>query len=146
MFEKLLSSAPQGSGQGKPSQWQQSLKEACEQLASAVDADLLYCRSPIYDPCDLALRSTICARSRRRKNVVLLLTTNGGSPEAAYRMARSLRRAYPAGKFTVIIDWHCKSAGTLLAIGAGEIVMSEFAELGPLDIQLQKPDELAELV
>ena len=35
---------------------------------------------------------------------------------------------------------HCKSAGTLLALGADEIIMSNLSELGPLDIQLPDRD------
>jgi len=36
----------------------------------------------------------------------------------------------------------CKSAGTLLAIGGDHIVMGDYGELGPLDVQLTKKDEL----
>jgi len=41
---------------------------------------------------------------------------------------------------------YCKSAGTLIALGADEIVMSDFGELGPLDIQLEQDDQLARTV
>jgi hypothetical protein len=36
----------------------------------------------------------------------------------------------------------CKSAGTLLLLGANEFAFSEHGELGPLDIQMAKKDEL----
>jgi hypothetical protein len=36
----------------------------------------------------------------------------------------------------------CKSSGTLVAIGADEIVMGDFGEFGPLDIQMSKDDEM----
>jgi hypothetical protein len=36
----------------------------------------------------------------------------------------------------------CKSAGTLAALGADQIIMGEAGELGPLDVQLYKPDEI----
>jgi hypothetical protein len=39
----------------------------------------------------------------------------------------------------------CKSAGTLIAVGADELIMSDFAELGPLDVQLPEKDELAKI-
>jgi hypothetical protein len=39
----------------------------------------------------------------------------------------------------------CKSAGTLVALGADEIVMSDVGELGPLDVQTRKPDELMQV-
>jgi hypothetical protein len=37
----------------------------------------------------------------------------------------------------------CKSAGTLVCIGAYDLIVGDLGELGPLDIQLAKPDELA---
>lgn len=42
------------------------------------------------------------------------------------------------------MDTVCKSAGTLLALGAKSVVMSDRAELGPLDIQISEKDELGE--
>ena len=39
----------------------------------------------------------------------------------------------------------CKSAGTLVAVGADEIILSDLGELGPLDVQLGKKDELFEV-
>jgi len=82
-----------------------------------------------------------CATTPKR-NVVLLLATFGGDAHSAYRIARALRRH--AAHFTVFVPVECKSAGTLLAIGADEIVMADCAELGPLDAQLRKPDEVGE--
>jgi len=43
-----------------------------------------------------------------------------------------------------VIPSYCKSAGTLFALGATELVMSDIGELGPLDIQLPRKDELGE--
>jgi hypothetical protein len=80
----------------------------------------------------------------RKENIVLMLTTRGGSPDAAYRMARCLQRQYK--KIVLYIYGICKSAGTLVAVGAHEIILSDFGEFGPLDIQLGKQDELFETV
>jgi len=44
-------------------------------------------------------------------------------------------------RFTLIVPAECKSAGTLLALGATEIAMDLFGELGPLDVQVFDPDE-----
>lgn len=76
----------------------------------------------------------------RRATCALCLTTPGGNPDAAYRMARALKRVY--GGYTMYVFGYCKSAGTLIAVGADEIVMTDFGELGPLDIQMPKVDEL----
>lgn len=79
----------------------------------------------------------------RRKNVGLILTTYGGSPDAAFMLARFLKRKYAQGTFTVYVLGSCKSAGTLVALGADHLVMSPHGEMGPLDIQLAKEDSLS---
>lgn len=79
-------------------------------------------------------------QSGRRKHCVLILTTSGGDADAAYLMARYLRRSYE--KVTICVFGYCKSAGTLLALGAHEIVMGERGELGPLDVQVSTKDEM----
>ncbi len=84
----------------------------------------------------------LCARRERRKNVLLLLITDGGDPDAAYRISRCLQDHYK--KFTCFVTGYCKSAGTLLAIGATELVISDHGELGPIDVQMSKKDELWE--
>jgi hypothetical protein len=59
-------------------------------------------------------------------------------------MARCLKRQYK--KLILYIYGVCKSAGTLVSIGADEIILSDFGEFGPLDIQLGKKDELFETI
>ena len=105
------------------------------------DADVILYSGPIEaDAADSVIRLT--KSSSRRKNVFFLLTTRGGSPDAAFRMARSLQSHY--SKFILYIHGMCKSAGTLIAVGAHEIILSDFGEFGPLDVQLEKKDELFE--
>ncbi|MBV2122065.1 MAG: SppA protein [Candidatus Thiodiazotropha sp. (ex Ctena orbiculata)] len=70
--------------------------------------------------------------------------TVGGHPDSAYRMARALGHHYP-DDLKVLVPDICKSAGTLIAIGATELVISDRGELGPLDVQLQKKEELFEM-
>lgn len=84
-----------------------------------------------------------CTERRRRKKVMVILVTEGGDPNAAYRMARCFQQNYD--HFTCIVPGYCKSAGTLIAIGADELVFFEGGELGPLDVQMSKKDELWEM-
>ena len=79
--------------------------------------------------------------AKERNNVCLFLCTFGGDPDAAYKVAKCMQRYYD--NFTLYICGYCKSAGTLVALGAKEIVMSPHGELGPLDVQLVKRDEIA---
>ncbi len=72
---------------------------------------------------------------------MVILVTRGGDPDAAYKMARYLQYRYES--YSVLVSGLCKSAGTLFAIGAKEVVFAPYGELGPLDIQLTKTDQLA---
>jgi membrane-bound ClpP family serine protease len=72
----------------------------------------------------------------------LVLSTLGGDPHAAYRIARFLKYCYK--RFYLYVFGYCKSAGTIIALGADEIIMSVRGELGPLDVQMIKPDEFTE--
>ena len=116
-------------------------EKIADTVAADLDADILLYNGDIEwshtdSPIDL------CDRRDCRPNVFLVLVTYGGDPHAAYRISRCLQRRYK--KLTVYISGVCKSAGTIVTLGAHEIVMSDHGELGPLDIQLRKPDELWE--
>jgi hypothetical protein len=75
----------------------------------------------------------------RKETLALVLVTKGGDPDAGYRLARFIKRTYK--KFIVYVFGYCKSAGSLITLAADEIVMGDFGELGPLDIQLSKEDD-----
>jgi hypothetical protein len=74
--------------------------------------------------------------------VLVLLVTSGGDADAAYKIARALQRYYT--RFSASIPGYCKSAGTIVATGAHELIIHDHGELGPLDVQMRKPDELWE--
>src|SRR5436853_4647788 len=64
----------------------------------------------------------------------LMLHTPGGLVLAATQIARAIFKH--KGKVTVFVPHYAMSGGTLLALAADEIVMSEHAVLGPVDPQL----------
>lgn len=64
----------------------------------------------------------------------MILHTPGGLAIAALQIARALR-AHP-GRVTVFVPHFAMSGGTLVALGADEIVMTEHAMLGPIDPQI----------
>jgi ClpP class serine protease len=64
----------------------------------------------------------------------LVLHTPGGLALASTQIARALSRH--KGKVTVLIPHYAMSGGTLIALAADEIVMSEHAVLGPADPQV----------
>jgi hypothetical protein len=61
----------------------------------------------------------------------IFLCSNGGAGTVPWRLV-SLFREY-AKSFNVLIPYRAYSAATLLALGADEIVMHPFAEMGPID-------------
>lgn len=61
----------------------------------------------------------------------LFLRTNGGDTEVPWRIV-SLAREF-CDEFNVLIPHRAASAGTLLALGADEIVMTPLGVLGPID-------------
>lgn len=71
---------------------------------------------------------------------LLVLSTPGGDPHAGYRIARALQHTYQS--FDALVPRYCKSAGTLATIGAQRLYMDDMSELGPLDIQVKKGDEV----
>lgn len=69
------------------------------------------------------------------KQIDLILETPGGSGEVAEDMVRLLRDKYE--EVGVIVPGYAKSAGTIIAMSADEILMSEkISSLGPIDAQL----------
>jgi hypothetical protein len=68
------------------------------------------------------------------QSVALLVESPGGEPDEAFRLARLFQRRVE--RFVVAVPQYAKSAATLLALGAHELILGREAELGPLDIQL----------
>lgn len=116
-------------------------KEAANELAQETDSDVFLFNSGIGRPLDDEIISECCAR-KRRKNLIFLLTTEGGDADAAYRITRCFQEHYD--KFTCIVPGYCKSAGSLILTGSHELVMGDAGEIGPLDVQMIKKDELGE--
>ena len=67
----------------------------------------------------------------RQKKLDMVLFTRGGDVEAPWRIV-SLVREF-CDEFGVLIPYRAHSGGTLLALGADEIVMTALGELGPID-------------
>jgi ClpP class serine protease len=64
----------------------------------------------------------------------IVLHTPGGLVLASLQIARALHKHH--GKVTAFVPHYAMSGGTLIALAADEIVMSEDAVLGPVDPQL----------
>lgn len=76
----------------------------------------------------------------RNSNIDLMLHTGGGDIDAAEKIVSILRTCVGSARFRVIVPDFAKSAGTLIALAADEVVMSDSSELGPIDPQFLKRD------
>lgn len=76
-----------------------------------------------------------------QQEIDVLVVSNGGDPTVAWRINSLLRERFE--KVNVLLPNAAFSAATLLALGANEIYMHPFANLGPVDPQLKfrKVDE-----
>jgi hypothetical protein len=64
----------------------------------------------------------------------VLLRSQGGDAEVAVRLARMAQAA--CSRFVVVVPDIAKSAATIFALGADEIVMGPASDLGPIDPQV----------
>lgn len=102
--------------------------------------DVLLCSGPIDEQLDDGIHA--CLAQKRHPNLLLILATSGGDAHVAYRIARHLQRAY--GHIYVCVAGWCKSAGTLLTACGNELIMGDRGELGPIDVQVRRTDDLWE--
>lgn len=110
------------------------LRGLATRLAQHRQADILVSSGELTRPGDGDLPLERHDRPRQ-PTCMLVLRTLGGSSDAAYRLVRTLRRRYR--RLIVYVDDSCKGAGMLLALAADELVISDFGELGPLDLVSQ---------
>lgn len=114
------------------------LQVLATQLAERQQADILLYSGALTGQADGSLTLEYQDRTRtKRPTCLLMLRSLGGSVETAYRLARALRRRYL--RVLVYADDYCRGAGMLLALAADELVISDFGELGPLN--LVSPDD-----
>jgi len=106
-----------------------------------MDADVLFFNSRTNWDALRTVKRLLRSRTSR-PNICLIIVTEGGQADAAYLIARRLQDDYK--RFTTIVPGWCKSAGTLLVVGAHEVVITNDGQIGPLDVQIPKRDELGE--
>jgi hypothetical protein len=134
--------------------WYEEVQARITALADKIDADFYaYFGELTRDGAE-----RICAQlqHRSRKNIVLMVATYGGDANAAYIIGRRIQSVYGTKtgpdrakkpddpSFTCFVPWICKSAGSILALGADRLVVSADAELGPIDVQVRRHDEVGE--
>jgi len=76
-------------------------------------------------------------KSQPEETINVILDSTGGPLDTAFRTVLYLSRY--AETLNIYIPRKAKSASTLIAVGANQIFMSPFGELGPLDTQIRDP-------
>ena len=117
------------------------IASAAKAVSEESDSDVFLYNGTIKRGADLTVIQGM-HEAKRQKYATLILVTSGGDPHAAYKIARYAQSHYEA--YTVLVPGMCKSAGTLIAVGANCIAFASYGELGPIDIQTIKTDNLAE--
>lgn len=118
------------------------INKLSQSIVKKESADIILFNADIHRRSVKKIISLIKERENLNENVILILVTSGGDPDAAYQLARYLQRKYKY--FHLLVPGYCKSAGTLIALGAHNLIMCNQAELGPLDVQMRKQDNLWE--
>jgi hypothetical protein len=119
-----------------------SIGEAADKVAQDMDCDVFLYSGTIGRE-DAGAVERLIENRARRPAALLVIATPGGDPDAAYRIGRAFQKFYP-DKVSALIPGWCKSAGTLITLAAGKMYVGEQGELGPLDIQVAKQDEIGE--
>jgi ClpP class serine protease len=88
-------------------------------------------------PASVTLFEELLFDADPREELHVLLWSQGGDGESAIRILRSAHAR--CKKLTVIVPDQAKSAATLIALGAHEIIMGPASDLGPIDSQIQLP-------
>jgi hypothetical protein len=71
---------------------------------------------------------------RDATEIDILIVSNGGDPTVSWRIVSLLRERFQ--RVAALLPFAAFSAATLIALGADEIIMHPFANLGPVDPQL----------
>lgn len=127
------------------------MDEFAKKVSASYEADLYLYIGTMFYPDDRKFLKLL-QEHKNQKNALVIFETPGGSAEVAYRIGRAIQRIYQTksaskdepGQFFLYVHDTCKSAGTILSLAADKIIMSQLGELGPIDVQLRKDDEVGE--
>ncbi len=92
----------------------------------------------LIHPDSVTLFAELLHGADRSKEFHLLLRSPGGDGEIAIRLARMAQAS--CARFVVVVPDIAKSAATILALGADEIIMGPPSDLGPIDPQVLVPE------
>jgi hypothetical protein len=104
--------------------------------------DCILFNGPVDESMFSDLVKEVSELRENQSKCVMILTTYGGFANEAYKIGKFLQNIYK--DISIFVPTVCKSAGTLIACSANSIIMGPLSELGPLDVQISKRDEIFE--
>lgn len=121
-----------------------SIKDAVmelEKIRNSTVISYMAAQNALIGPEDAGLLvdtiENVLPSSRKLQKLDLFLHSPGGFLDSAYKIIRICKEY--CTEFNVIVPLAAKSAATVIALGANEIVMTVFSELGPIDPIIQHP-------
>jgi hypothetical protein len=97
---------------------------------------VFYCHHSISQPVAYRLNKVL-RKMGDIETLDVLLESGGGDINAAYKILKMFKQY--AKKTRVIVPFYVKSAASLIALGADELVVCRGGELGPIDPQVRDP-------
>lgn len=111
-------------------------QERLVEIANATGGAVLVLNAGIDGACFNGVRAAL-NQIGEQDVLSLVLNSGGGSIEFAFRIAKAVRAN--CNELEVLVPARAKSAATLIALAADQILFGRFGELGPLDPQVTDP-------
>ena len=108
-------------------------------IISLVTSDRINLSAPIHQLMNATIYEqlrTIKSNATDFQNIDLFIYSRGGDSDAPWSIVSTIRETFPEKQFNVLIPFRAHSAATMVSLGAEEIIMTEKAELGPVDITI----------
>jgi hypothetical protein len=108
-------------------------------IVALVTSDRINLSAPIHQLMNETIYEqlrTIKSHSSEFNCIDLFIYSRGGDSDAPWSIVSTVRETFPDKLFNVLIPFRAHSAATMISLGADEIIMTEKAELGPVDITI----------
>ena len=87
---------------------------------------------PVFiDDSDVSIIEDLLKQGNKKKGIALIISSPGGDGLTAERIINLFRAMKGSTSWKVIVPGKAKSAATMIALGADEILMAPHSELGP---------------
>ena len=118
---------------------EKQLHDRLASLAKKMSADALAYCGPLVFGIDIEFRNAIENIANKKNKLIIVLETGGGYIEVVQRIVHTIRHHYETVEF--IVPDYAMSAGTVFVMSGDAIHMDYFSVLGPIDPQVERPDQ-----